>query len=181
MRLVVSDAHEGLKAARLSVLGSVPWQRGQFHLQQNASAYVSKQNMKAQVAQDIRAVFNAHDRAEADALLRRAVQKYEQMASKLAAWLEENLPEGLTVFALLEPHRRLLRTTNGVERVNREVRRRTRVVSIFPNKSSCLRLVSAVADGDQRGLADWQCLPDLFAAPQEEGEYPRPTKTQESR
>ena len=145
VRLVVSDAHEGLKAARLdAVLGGVPWQRCQFHLQQNASAYVPRQDIKAQVAADIRAVFNAQDRAEADALLKRAVQKYEATAPKLAAWLEENLPEGLTVFAFPEPHRRLLRTTNSVERVNREVRRRTRVASIFPSEASCLRLASAV-------------------------------------
>jgi len=117
VRLVVSDAHEGLKAARLAVLGGVPWQCCQFHLQQNASAYVPRQDMKGQVAADIRAVFNAQDRAEADALLKRAVQKYAQAAPRLAAWLEESLPEGLTVFALPEPHRRLLRTTNGVERV----------------------------------------------------------------
>ena len=144
VRLVVSDAHEGLKAARLAVLGGVPWQRCQFHLQQNASAYVPRQDMKAQAAADIRAVFNAPNRAEADALLRRAVQKYEATAPKLAAWMEENLPEGLAVSTFPEAHRRLLRTTNGVERVNREVKRRTQVASIFPNEASCLRLASAV-------------------------------------
>lgn len=144
VRLIVSDAHEGLKAARLAVLGSTIWQRCQFHLQQNASAYVPRQDMKAQVAADIRAVFNAPGKTEADALLKRAVQKYEATAPKLAAWLEENLPEGLAVFAFPDPHRRLLRTTNSVERVNREVRRRTQVASIFPNEASCLRLVSAL-------------------------------------
>ena len=144
VRLVISDAHEGLKAARLAVFGGVPWQRCQFHLQQNASAYVPKQDMKAQVAADIRAIFNAQDRAEAEALLKRTVQKYEQTAPKLSAWLDESLPEGLVVFAFPEPHRRLLRTTNGVERVNREVKRRTQVASIFPNEASCLRLVSAL-------------------------------------
>ncbi len=157
VRLVVSDAHEGLKAARLAVWGGVPWQRCQFHLQQNASAYVPRQDMKAPVAADIRAVFNAQDRAEADALLTRAVQKYETTAPRLAAWLEESLPEGLAVFAFPEPHRRLLRTTNGVERVNREVKRRTQVASIFPNGASCLRLVSAllmeISDDWQAGKA----------------------------
>ena len=153
VRLVTSDAHEGLKAARLAVLGGVPWQRSQFHLQQNASAYVPRQEMKGQVAADIRAVFNAPDRAEADALLSRTVQKYAASAPKLAAWLEESLPEGLTVLAFPEPHRRLLRTTNGVERVNREIKRRTQVASIFPNEASCLRLVSALL---METSDDWQ-------------------------
>jgi len=153
VRLVVSDAHEGLKAARLAVLGGVPWQRCQFHLQQNASAHVPRQDMKAQAAADIRAVFNAQDRAEAGALLRRAAQKYEAAAPKLAAWMEENLPEGLAVFAFPEAHRRLLRTTNGVERVNRAIKRRTQVASIFPNEASCLRLASAVL---MEISVDWQ-------------------------
>ncbi len=144
VRLVISDAHEGLKAARLAVLGGVPWQRCQFHLQQNASAHVPRQDMKVPVAADIRAIFGAQDRAEADALLKRTVQKYEATAPKLSAWMEETLPEGLAVFAFPETHRRLLRTTNGVERVNREVKRRTQVASIFPNEASCLRLASAV-------------------------------------
>ena len=157
VQLVTSNAHEGLKAARLAVFGGISWQRCQFHLQQNASAYVPRQEMKPQVAADIRAVFNAQDRAEADALLKRAVQKYAQAAPKLAAWLEESLPEGLTVLAFPEPHRRLLRTTNGVERVNRELKRRTQVASIFPNEASCLRLVSAllmeISDDWQAGKA----------------------------
>ena len=92
-----------------------------------------------------------------DALLRRMVQKYEATAPKLAAWLEESLPEGLAVLAFPEPHRRLLRTTNGVERVNREIKRRTQVASIFPNEASCLRLVSAllmeISDDWQAGKA----------------------------
>ena len=153
VRLVISDAHEGLKAARLAVFGGVPWQRCQFHLQQNASAYVPKQEMKPQVAADIRAIFNAQDKVEADALLKRTAQKYEQTAPKLAAWLEESLPEGLTVLSFPEAHRRLLRTTNGVERVNREIKRRTQVASIFPNEASCLRLVSALL---METSDDWQ-------------------------
>lgn len=145
VQLVVSDAHAGLGTARKAVFGGVPWQHCQFHLQQNAQAFVPRADLKAEVATDIRTVFNAPNRDEANATLARLVHKYAKRSATLAAWLESNIPEGLTVFAFPEPHHRLLRTTNGLERLNQEIRRRTRVVGIFPNEASCLRLVSALA------------------------------------
>lgn len=145
VQLIVSDAHMGLQAARKAVFGGVPWQRCQFHLQHNASAYVPRQELKREVAAEIRAIFNAPNRPAAEALLARMVDKYAKTASRLAGWLEGNIPEGLAVFAFPEAHRRLIRTTNGLERLNKEIRRRTRVVGIFPNEASCLRLVSAIA------------------------------------
>ena len=144
VQLITSDDHAGLRAARLAVFGGIPWQRCQFHLQQNAQAYVPHKDMQSEVAEDIRTIFNAPDRITADAYLARTVLKYEKSASRLSAWMAANLPEGLMVFSFPGGFRKLLRTTNGVERLHREVRRRARVVSIFPNKASCLRLVSAV-------------------------------------
>jgi len=144
IQLITSDDHLGLHMARQAVFGSIPWQRFQFHLQQNAQAYIPHKDMAAEVAEDIRTIFNAPDRSTADAYLARAVQKYLKTASRLAEWMAANIPEGLTVFAFPAVHRRLLRTTNGVDRLHREVRRRARVVSIFPNQASCLRLVSAI-------------------------------------
>lgn len=144
IQLVISDDHAGLKAARTAVLGGVPWQRCQFHLQQNAQAYVPRVEMKPEVARDIRAIFNAGSRTEADHALKACVPKYEKKAPRLASWLEENVSEGLTVFSLPEEHHRKIRTSNGLERLNQEIRRRTRVVRIFPNEESLLRLVSAI-------------------------------------
>jgi len=144
VQLITSDDHAGLRAARLAVFGGIPWQRCQFHLQQNAQAYVPRKEMQPEVAEDIRTIFNAPDRTTAETYLARAVEKYQKIASRLAEWMAANVPEGLTAFSFPAAHRRLIRTTNGVERLHREVRRRARVVSIFPNQASCLRLVSAV-------------------------------------
>ena len=144
LTLITSDAHSGLKAALRAVFPSVPWQRCQFHLQQNAQAYVPKKNMKQEVAESIRSVFNAPNRAEADRLLKMAITTYEKTAPKLSEWMEENLPEGLTVFKFKASHRRRLRTSNLAERVNKELKRRTRVASIFPNITSCERLITGL-------------------------------------
>jgi putative transposase len=153
IEMITSDAHEGLKAARKSVFPGVPWQRCQCHLQQNAAAYVPKVNMRSQVADDLRAVFNAPDANEANRLLKLAVEKYRNTAPKLADWMEQNVPEGLTVFTRPTAHRRRLRTSNMLERLNKEIYRRTRVATLFPNEAALLRLVSAVlAEVDE----EWQ-------------------------
>ena len=142
--LVTSDAHSGLKAALKAALNGTPWQRCQFHLQQNAQEYVTKQDLKAKVAADIRAIFNADDLAHAEERLKQFVKTYSQSQPKLAAWAEENLPDGFTVFAFPEAHRRRLRTSNGCENVNRQIKARTRVVGLFPSEESLLRLVTGV-------------------------------------
>ena len=143
VELIISDAHVGLQAARKAVFSGIPWQRCQFHLQQNASQYVPRLGMKREVAADIRAIFNAPGRTQAEAQLCKTVEKYAQSASKLADWLEGNIPEGLTVYSFPADHRRRIRTVNSLERVCLEIRRRTRVAVIFPNEASCLRVVSA--------------------------------------
>lgn len=144
IELIVSDDHKGLKAALRACLPSVPWQRCQFHLQQNAMAYVPRTAMKRDVADVLRGIFNAPDRAEADRQLAIGVAGFRDSAPRLAEWMEHNIPEGLTVFALPSAHRRLLRTSNVLERLNKEIKRRTRVATLFPNEASLLRLVSAV-------------------------------------
>ena len=154
IKLIVSDDHAGLKAARRAALPSVPWQRCQFHLQQNAQAYVTRVEQRKPVAQRIRSIFNAPDKAEAERLLKQSVEIWAKEAPKLALWAEENLPMGFAVFDFPEGHRTRLRTTNGLERINRELKRRTRVASIFPNTASCLRLVSALlAECDEEWMS----------------------------
>jgi len=144
VRLIISDNHAGLKAALQARFAGVPWQRCQFHLQQNAGHYVPRIAMRSEVATALRNIFNAPDRADADRRLELVVRKYEKSAPKLANWLSANVPDSLTVFALPEAHRRRLRTSNMLERLNKEIKRRTRVATLFPNEASLLRLVSAV-------------------------------------
>jgi len=141
---IVSDAHCGLSAARMAVFPSVPWQRCQFHLQLNAQAYIPRLDMRQSVGADIRSIFNSHDLHAAQARLKTLVDAYSKSAPKLSLWMEENIPQGFAVFSLPAAHQRRMRTSNAIERVNQELRRRTRVASLFPNEASLLRLISAL-------------------------------------
>lgn len=143
-QFIVSDAHAGMAAARQAVFPSVPWQRCQFHLQQNAQAYVPRMDLRASVAADIRSIFTCPDLATAQARLKERVTFYSKSAPKLAAWMEENIPQGLVVYSLPCAHQCRMRTSNAIERVNQELKRRTRVASLFPNEAALLRLVSAL-------------------------------------
>lgn len=144
VKLISSDAHKGLNAARRAVLPSVPWQRCQFHLTQNAMQYVPKVEMRSKVAADLRDIYNARDLADATEGIKRFARTYQDSAPKLVQWVEDNVPDGLTVFSLPEGHRKRMRTTNMLERQNRELKRRTRVATLFPNEASLLRLATAV-------------------------------------
>jgi putative transposase len=156
VELITSDAHTGLSAARQAVFPNVDWQRCQFHLQQNASQYVVRLEQRAEVARELRSVFNAPSREEAERLLGAMIKKYETSAPRLSTWLEGNVSEGLTVFAYPKQYQLRLRTSNLSERINRELKRRTRVVGVFPNRQSLERLVSAILmEIDE----DWQSGP----------------------
>ena len=144
VRLITSDAHAGLRAARRTIFGGIPWQRCQFHLQKNARSYVPRKEMYEDVARDLRTIFDAHDLATAEIWFKETVQKYQEFSPRLATWIEQSIPEGLTAFAFPAAHRRRIRTSNMLERLSQEIRRRTRVVRLFPNEASCLRLVTAI-------------------------------------
>ena len=141
---IVSDDHSGMAAARQAVFGAVPWQRCHFHLQQNAQAYVPRLDQRAEVARAIRGVFDCPSRLAAEQRLKEIVAHYSKTAPKLATWMEENLPQGFTVFTLPAAHQQRMRTSNALERVNQELKRRTRVARVFPNEPSLLRLISAL-------------------------------------
>ena len=145
IELIISDDHAGMKAARKAVFPGIPWQRCQFHLQQNAQAYVPRKDMKKKVAAGIRSIFNAPDKQEAQRLLGKTAAAWQKEAPALSAWMEKNIPDGFTVFDFPEPHQKRLRTSNVCERLNKEIKRRTRVATLFPNEASCLRLVTAIA------------------------------------
>ena len=142
--LITSDAHSGLKAALKTSFNASPWQRCQFHLQQNAQNYITKHELKSLIASEIKTIFNADSREHAEERLRAFVKKWQKDQPKLAAWAEENLPEGFTIFALPKEHRKRLRTSNACETLNNQIKRRTRVVGLFPSEESLQRLVTAV-------------------------------------
>ena len=144
VRFITSDAHSGLRAALQCLFNGAQWQRCQFHLQQNAQAYVPKRTMQKQVHDDIADVFAAPNGELAQTRLKYYIKKYAISAPGLSEWLEENLPEGLTVFQLPAKHRKRMRTSNSLERLHEEINRRTRVARLFPNEASLLRLVSAI-------------------------------------
>lgn len=144
VRFIVSDDHAGLRQARQACFPGAAWQRCQFHLQQNAQGHVPKVELRAEVARAIRSVFDAPDLPKAQERLQEVVKQFEPRAPKLAQWMENNLPEGLAVFSLPVGHQRRLRTSNSAERLNQELKRRTRVVRVFPNDASLLRLVTAL-------------------------------------
>jgi putative transposase len=144
IKMITSDAHSGLKSAREAIFPTVPWQRCQFHLQQNAGHHVPKKNMDKEVAEDIRAIFNAPNGEEASRFLAMTVKKYEKIAPALSQWMDQNIPESLTVFKMPRAHQKRLRTSNLAERQMKEIKRRTKVAMIFPNRASVDRLVSAL-------------------------------------
>lgn len=164
--MITSDDHAGLHNAIDAVFPNILWQRCQFHLQQNAQGYVNRKVDAPVVAADIRRVFNAPDLENAERFLNELVEKYQKNQPKFASWADENIREGLSVFLIPEKHRRKMRTTNLAERQMKEIKRRTKVVGVFPNSESLLRLAGAmlIEQNDQwqnqkRYLAESNDLP----------------------
>lgn len=144
IKLLISDDHAGLKKARQAVLPGTAWQRCFFHLAQNAQAYAPTMYLRQEIAGVLRDIYSAPTRADAKARLEKAIDQYSSKAPKLSQWLEENCEEGFAFYAYPKEHWKKIRTNNISERLNQEIKRRTRVARLFPNPEAALRVATAV-------------------------------------
>jgi putative transposase len=143
VELLVSDDHAGLVKAAQRHFQGVLWQRCQGHLQRNVLGRTPK-HLRAQMAAGLRHIFQAADLPTARTAFTALAAALEGKADRALAVLEEGLEDALTVLVLPEKYRTRLRPTNGMERLNEELRRRERVIRIFPNEASALRLIGAL-------------------------------------
>jgi len=144
VKYVVSDDHSGLKVAIDRCFQGVVWQRCQAHFMRNVLSQVSAKKDKALVAKLLKEITESQDREAALEHLHAAVEKLAPTHRKVSEYLDAHGEEILGVYALPEEHRKRMRTTNMLERYNRELKRRTREVGIFPNMWSCIRLIGSM-------------------------------------
>jgi putative transposase len=141
---VVSDDHPGLKAAIREILPEAAWQRCYVHFLRNALDYVPRK-VDDDCLMELRWFYDRRDLAEVRRDLAQWIAKWQAKYPKLVGWVEENVEETLTYYRLPLAHHKHMKSTNMLERLNQELKRRTHVVRIFPNAASCLRLVRALA------------------------------------
>lgn len=142
VRLVVSDAHGGLKAAVRKVL-KAEWQRCKVHFYRNVLAHVSKRS-QAEVSEAMKAVFVQRDEKSAKTKAADVVRQFQSRFAKAMEIFEAGIDDVLAYLHYPQPHRTRLSSNNPIERLNQEIRRRTRVVGIFPHRGACLRLIGMV-------------------------------------
>jgi putative transposase len=173
VQLAVSDAHQGLKAAIAKVL-SVPWQRCTVHFLRDCLGH-ARQDQHGLLGALIRPIFNQDEREQARDRLSEAVAHLESKLPKVASLLEEAEEDVLAFYAFPAEHRRKIRSTNPLERVNREIGRRTDVVGIFPNDRALLRLAaSLVIEQNDEWLVGRRYLSARAMEPLLEGRLHRP-------
>ena len=144
VEFVVSDDHPGLKAAIREILPAAAWQRCYVHFLRNALDYVPRK-VDDDCLMELRWFYDRRELAEVRRDLAQWLAKWQGKYPKLCDWVEENIEETLTYFRLPLAHHKHMKSTNMLERLNQELKRRTHVVRIFPNAESCLRLVRALA------------------------------------
>jgi transposase-like protein len=143
VEFVASDDHAGLKKAIAEVLPEAAWQRCYVHFLRNALDYLPRK-ADDDCLQELRWLYERRDIVEAQRDLAAWLQRWQRKYPKLTNWVEENIGSTLTFYRLPRLHHKHLKSTNMLERLNEEIRRRTLVVRIFPNADSCLRLVRAL-------------------------------------
>ena len=143
VKLVISDSHEGLKAAAAKTLGAV-WQRCRVHFMRNALSHVTDKDKRPMVAAMIRTVFAEHSAEAARDQWRKVADGLRPKFRKLAELMDAAEPDVLAYMSFPKAHWTKLHSTNPIERLNGEVKRRTDVVGIFPNEAAILRLVGAI-------------------------------------
>ena len=144
VQLVVSDDHKGLvNSVRRNFQGAA-WQRCQVHYTRNATGKVGSR-YQADLARDLRAVFNAQDLTWAKKAVDEVIARWVLSHPDPADWLDETIEDTLACYAFPKAHHKRIRSTNSLERFNQELKRRTRVVRIFPNAAACLRLITAMS------------------------------------
>lgn len=141
----VSDEHVGLVQGLRRYFPEATHQRCQVHYLRNVIAHVSSDATRSLIVNALKDAWSAPTKQEAEARITRLIGHVQKKLPKLAAWLEETVHETLSFYALPSEHRRRLRTTNSIEHDHADVRRRTRVVRIFPNEASLIRLTTALA------------------------------------
>jgi len=144
VEFVVSDDHSGLKAAIREVLTEAVWQRCYVHFLRNALDYVPRK-VDDDCLMELRWFYDRRDLSEVRRDLAAWLGKWQGKYPKLCGWVEDNIEETLTFYRLPLAHHKHMKSTNMLERLNQELKRRTHVVRIFPNAASCLRLVRALA------------------------------------
>lgn len=143
VELVVSDDHAGLRKSLQEVLPEAAWQRCYVHFLRNALDYLPRK-ADDDCLQELRWIYDRRDLKEAQADLAAWLKRWEGRYPKLTDWAEEQIGETLTFYRLPRQHHKHMKSTNLLERLNEEIKRRTRVVRIFPNPESCLRLIRAL-------------------------------------
>ncbi len=170
VRLVISDDHEGIKAALSGELPGAEWQRCTVHFERNILAHVPSSSM-AEVAQDIKAIFKVRRAKTAKALAEEFVELYGKRFSKAVAVFEVGIEDALTYLSFPGSHHTRIRTTNMLERLFKEVKRRTRVVGVFPNETSASTLATEIA---LRSSEEWALRRYLAVDALEAVEKPNP-------
>ena len=144
VELVVSDDHAGLRKAIAEVLPEAVWQRCYVHFLRNALDHLPRKG-DDDCLRELRWLYDRRDVNEARKDLAGWLKRWQDKYAKLCAWVEDNIGETLSFYSLPHGHHKHLKSTNMLERLNEEIKRRTRVVWIFPNEQSCLRLIRALA------------------------------------